>query len=91
MDAHISGYARPYWIPLQEKVWTDAHGSVPAGHMICFLDGNTQNFAPENLYPITRAASVRMAQNKWWSSDPRITKTGILYCNLLIALRRNKT
>lgn len=90
IDAHISGYARPYWIPLQEKVWTDKHGAVPAGHMICFLDGNTQNFAPENLYPITRAASVRMAQNKWWSSDARITKTGILYCNLLIVLRRER-
>lgn len=90
VDAHISGYARPYWIPLQEKVWIDAHGSVPTGHMICFLDGNTQNFAPDNLYPITRAASVRMAQNKWWSSDPRITKSGIMCCNLMIALRRKR-
>ena len=90
VDSHISGYARPYWIPLQEKVWTDAHGSVPAGHMIFFLDGNTAHFALENLYPITRAASVRMAQNKWWTSDPRITKTGIMYCNLMIALRSKR-
>lgn len=85
---YSTGYAKPWWVPLQEKVWTDTHGEVPAGHMICFLDGDMQNFAPDNLFPITRAVSVRMAQNKWWSSDPRITKTGIMYCNLMIAIRR---
>lgn len=85
---YSSGYRKPWWVPLQEKIWTDEHGAIPEGHMICFLDNNPQNFSPNNLYPITRAASVRMAQNKWWSSDPRITKTGIMYCNLLIALKR---
>lgn len=84
----ISGYQRPNWLPLQEKIWRDAHGPLPDGVMICFLDGNPQNFALDNLYPVTRAQSVRMAQRGWWSDCAQVTKTGILCCQLEEGIER---
>lgn len=84
----ISGYARPNWLPLQQKIYEDAHGKLPEGYMVCFLDCNRENFDLSNLYPVNRQISVRMAQNGWWSNDPTITLTGILQCELQITLNK---
>lgn len=83
----ISGYAKPWWLPLQEKVYQEAHGAIPEGYMVCFLDCNPENFSPDNLYPITRRIAARMAQNKWWSTDPKITMTAIKWCEHLCAIK----
>lgn len=84
---HISGYAHPYWMPLQRKVWEDAHGEIPDGYMVVFLDADPENFAIENLYPINRAIAARMAQNGWWSSDPEQTMTAIRWCEHYYAIK----
>lgn len=80
----FTGYAKPYWIPLQEKVYTDAHGEIPKGMMVCFLNCDRNDFRLENLYPITRKIAARMAKNEWWSDNPIITMTGIKWCELMI-------
>lgn len=83
----ISGYKKPYWIPLQEKVYSDNFGRVPEGNMICFLDNDRNNFNIENLYMIDRKISAIMSSNRWWSTDPQLTKTAILWCKLHYAIK----
>lgn len=76
----IKYYTAPYWIPLANKVWLDAGRTIPEGHFLCKLNGNEDDMRVENLYPITRAISVRMSQNGWWSDNPEMTLTAIKWC-----------
>lgn len=85
--SNFTGYKKPWWMPLQEKIYTDAYGSIPDGYMVCFLDCNPENFALDNLYPITRQISVRLSQFGWWSKNPEITKTAIKWCELQGAIK----
>lgn len=82
-DVKRSGYSKPYWIPLQEKVYQEKYGPIPAGCFICFLDGNRNNFAAENLHPINRKISAYLAKNKLWKKDDEQTKTAILLAELV--------
>lgn len=87
VNTNISGYKKPYWVPLQEKVYSDKYGPVPKGNMICFLDKDRSNFNIENLYMIDRNISAIMSSNQFWSTDPEITKTAILWCKLHYAIK----
>lgn len=87
-SACISGYAKPYWIPLQQKIYEDAYGSIPENAMICFLDCDRTNFDLNNLYPISRSISARMSKNGWWSKNSEITLTGIKWCELQLKIKQ---
>ena len=82
----ISRYMRPYWIPLQEKVYSDSFGPLPEGKIICFLDNDSNNFNIENLCMIDRKISAIMSRNRWWSKNPEFTKTAIMWCKLHYAI-----
>lgn len=83
----ITGYMRPYWIPLQEKIYSDRFGPVLEGNMICFLDKDRTNFNIDNLYMIDRKISAILSSNGWWSTDPELTKAAILWCKLHYAIK----
>lgn len=87
MYSHISGYAEPYWIPIQKKVWQDYYGEVPEGKMVIFLDGNRGNLDIDNLYCIDRRISAIMAANKWYTNSRDHTLTAIKWCELHYALK----
>lgn len=42
------------WRQLHRHLWTEAHGPVPAGHVIAFKDGNPDHCVLDNLICITR-------------------------------------
>lgn len=86
-NAHISGYEKPYWLPLQEKIWKDEHGELPAGKMVCFLDNNPENFQLDNLYPIDRKISAILSKNRWWSDNKDLTLAAIRWCELHYAIK----
>lgn len=90
VGAKFTGYARPYWIPLQEKLYADVYGELPKGMMVCFLNCDRSDFRIENLYPISRKIAARMAQNQWWSDNPIITMTGIKWCELFLETRGDR-
>ena len=87
-NQHISGYAEPYWLPLQKKIYQDVYGEIAPGQMVCFLDGNSKNFDIDNLYCIDRKISVIMSRNHWWTSNRENTLTAIKWCELHYALLR---
>jgi hypothetical protein len=43
------------WRRKHHLVWEAAHGPVPDGHHICFIDGDTRNFDLDNLIVSSRA------------------------------------
>ena len=86
-QAHVSGYKEPYWMPLQKKIYQDAHGDIGKDQFVIFLDGNTNNFGIDNLYPIDRRISVKMSQNDWWSKERESTLAAIKWCELYYAMK----
>lgn len=83
----FSGYAEPYWLPLQKKIYQDAYGPIEPGQMICFLDGDTSNFELDNLYCIDRRISAILSKNKWWTEDKELTLAAIKWCELYYAIK----
>ena len=84
---NITGYIEPYWLPLQKKIYQDAYGEIPDGYMVCFLDGNPDNFDLSNLYCINRKISANMSSHSWWTTDREHTLTAIKWCELYYALK----
>lgn len=70
------------WPLLQRHVWTEAHGPIPAGHSICFKNGNRQDCAIENLECVSRVELMRR------NSVHRLPKEIAQTVQLLGALKR---
>lgn len=83
----FSGYAPPYWLPKQRKIYEDAHGQIPNGHFVVFLDSNKTNYNIDNLYCLGRNIHSTMCKKRWYTTDKNITLTAIKYLELLQALK----
>lgn len=68
-------------------VWEEAHGPIPKGYVLNFLDGNKQNCALENLALITRAEHLQMTRCNLRSEEPEFTRTGVLIARAGVAIR----
>ena len=88
--ANLSGYAEPYWLPLQKKIYQDAHGKIGTDQMVCFLDANPENFELDNLYCIDRKISAIMSKNRWWTDSKEHTLTAIKWCELYYIVKEIK-
>lgn len=65
------------WKPKNRIVWEKNNGPIPEGHIIIFLDGNTENCNIENLAMVSRAENQMLNRRRLRSENPEITKTGI--------------
>lgn len=54
-----TGYPPRDWVGVHILLWQEHNGQVPAGHCVCFVDGNKQHVALDNLELITRAERMR--------------------------------
>ena len=54
-----TGYPPRDWVGVHILLWQEHNGQVPAGHCVCFIDGNKQNVVLDNLELITRAERMR--------------------------------
>lgn len=55
-----SGFGNAHvWKQLHRHLWEGAHGPVPAGHALRFLDGNSDHCVLENLECVPRAEMMR--------------------------------
>ena len=71
------------WKPLQRAIVDD----VPKGYRVIHLDRNGRNNTLDNLMVISPQVNAMMTGNKFWSSDAEVTKTGVLWCELNIAIK----
>lgn len=75
------------WMPKQRYVYEQHHGKIPDGHIVVFLDSNSMNFSPDNLYCIPRRINAIMNQNHWFTTERENTLTAIKWCELYYALK----
>ena len=52
------------WMLLHRKIWGDANGPIPRGHVIRFRNGNTLDVRLENLECISRSEHAMRNQNR---------------------------
>lgn len=69
-------------------VWEQAHGPIPEGMMVIFLDGNTRNCELSNLALIVKEENVILNAKKLRSQDAQATKVAITVAKLNLAIRR---
>lgn len=80
-------YKRPWWMPLKEKVWIDAHGEIPEGYSVIQLDRDYKNCDINNLALADKRGLAIMGSHKWWSDNKTFNATGIQWCNLYMAAK----
>jgi hypothetical protein len=66
------GFARRNWAHVHRLTWEAAHGPVPRGHAVVFVDGDPDHcLDPANLACISRAVLARLNQMGWTAArDP---------------------
>ena len=67
-------------------LYEQAHGKVPKGSQVIFLDGDKNNFSLDNLAAVTRAENA-MLTFSLRSGDPALTQTGITAVRLKNKIR----
>lgn len=72
------------WVRLSKKI------GVPKGKYAVHLDGDKTNNDADNIAIISPNISMKMTKNAFWSSEPEITKTGIMCCTLEDALSKSE-
>ena len=68
--------------------WEKAHGPIPEGKMLTFLNGDHADCRPENLALITNAENLTMNHLRVRSPDPEATRTGITVAKLTRQIRK---
>lgn len=76
------GYRRPWWVPLREKVWTDAFGGIPEGYCVVTVDGDPMNCRLDNLVLLDKRGTAVMASHDWWMENRTLTQNAVTWCNL---------
>lgn len=77
------------WKPCHKAVWEEHHRDVKDGHAIIFLDGDRNNYAIENLAEIPIEYLGMLEKNDLRSSHPVLTKAGIAWCDLKVAIEKS--
>lgn len=78
------------WTPYQRYIYEQAHGKLPNGYSVIFLDGNTENFELNNLYAVKRNNVLMMGKMKFFSEEKEVTKCGAIWCELNDALKEKQ-
>jgi hypothetical protein len=81
----MSGPNGPIWKLKHRLVWEKAHGAIPEGCVVAFLDGDNRNFSLNNLVLLTRAENLHMHKNGFFSKDRDVTLAGIAVVKHLLA------
>lgn len=75
------------WVSQGRYEYEKQCGEIPKGHVVVFLDGDNRNVNGENLMAIPQSWQALMTAKRFWSEEPNITKTGVLWCRLYLALQ----
>lgn len=76
------------WVAKHRLVWEQAHGPIPEGMMVVFLDGNTRNCELSNLALVSREENGIMNTKKLRSQNAEATKVAITVAKLNLAIKR---
>ena len=75
------------WAFKQRLVWEEAHGPIPKGHNVIFLDGDTRNCDLSNLALVSNAEQGYLTMRGLRFSDAELTRVGVTVARLNTAIR----
>lgn len=76
------------WKREQIRIWEEAHGPVPDGGCIRFLDGDRFNCSLENLVLVDRLEHVDILRQGGYVEDPEVNKTITAIAKLNVATKK---
>lgn len=74
------------WRPKSFLVWEAAHGPVPDGMILIYLDGDPMNCTLENLMLISRRENCRINRTTKRTDSPELNKAIVLSSRLAFAV-----
>ncbi len=75
------------WRLKHHVVWETAHGPIPDGHVIIFVDGNRYNFALDNLILASKQEVMIMNAKKLFKNHAGLTLAGLQIARVYLAMR----
>jgi hypothetical protein len=79
------------WKSKQRFIWEKAHGrNVPKSHVVIFIDGDKNNFSPDNLRLISMKEHSVMNNLGLRSTNAGLTEAGILVADIKMAVAARK-
>ncbi len=78
------------WKQKHRLVYEQHYGAVPKNHIVIFLDGDKENFNPENLVAITRGELAILNRCGLVFKYPDLTRAGISVAKLLSKISKAK-
>ena len=78
------------WRLYHHWLWEQAHGPIPAGYVVTFLDGNIQNTDINNLALISRSEQMHLVKDGLRFENPEHTRTGILITKVKMAANKRQ-
>ena len=68
------------------RVYEEAHGPIPEGYKLLFLDGDTTNCALDNLILVDRKTHIELNRRHLRFSDPEMTQSGVAIAKARLAI-----
>ena len=84
-DGKKAGYAN--WRQKAQIVYETANGPIPKGYLVVYLNRDTMDCRPENLYAISPQVNREMGKKQWWNENPELTLAAIKWCELFYTLK----
>ena len=79
------------WQLYQKYVWEKAHRTkLSKDQIVIFLDGNKENFDPDNLAMVTRKELMILNHEKMLTADKDLSKTGVLVAKLKMKIKEKE-
>ena len=78
------------WVFKHRLVWESAHGPIPKGGHVIFLDGDHRNCELSNLALVNNAEQGYLTMRGLRSSNAEITRVGVTVARLGIAIKNKK-
>lgn len=78
------------WKTAAKVIWEKEHGLVPDGYVVTVLDGDPYNIDPDNIVCVPVSYMGLLLKHNLRSEDAEITKTGIVLCELIEAMKNKE-
>ena len=79
------------WQLYQRYVWEKANRTkLSKDQIVIFLDGNKENFDPDNLAVVTRKELMILNHEKMLTADKDLSKTGVLVAKLKMKIKEKE-